>query len=284
MEDKRLVISHYEVKPLLEARALSEASVETSPDLGKTQVMARLLPTGVLYPNGILLPWENVDYVAKHPGVCFEVTDEKIRPLRLLSPLTNRLVALFPTGKAPTMTLSGIPMHRIQGTDPWRDTQTKIHATRPEGRVLDTCMGLGYTALAASRRSEWVLTLELDPAVVWLAKRNPWSEALFSQRNVAIVVADAAEFIQILPDRYFSVVIHDPPMFSLAGELYSLDFYRQIYRVLRSRGRLFHYVGNPEGKMARNVTRSVIQRLKAAGFPRVRQARSAFGVVAFKSR
>ena len=36
----------------------------------------------------------------------------------------------------------------------------------------------------------------------------------------------------------FSVIIHDPPMFSLAGELYSA-FYQQAYRVLKQTGRIF---------------------------------------------
>ena len=37
------------------------------------------------------------------------------------------------------MLISGIPMHRIKGTDPWRDTQSKIKAF---GRVgMGPCQG-----------------------------------------------------------------------------------------------------------------------------------------------
>ena len=40
-------------------------------------------------------------------------------------------------------------------------------------------------------------------------------------------------------------VLHDPPRFGIAGELYSQSFYDQLARVLRPRGRLFHYTGTP---------------------------------------
>lgn len=39
--------------------------------------------------------------------------------------------------------------------------------------------------------------------------------------------------------------MHNPPRFSIAGELYGLDFYRALYRVLRRDGKLFHYTGEP---------------------------------------
>ena len=273
------VVSHYEVRPLLSAREAGQVEVEASPDLGRSRVVVRLSEEGVHYPGEVVLRWEDAAEICRHENVCFRVTPDGVERLQVFSPLTGRVCALYPTGTAPTLTLSGIPMHRIQGTDPWRDTLAKVRAARPRGRVLDTCMGLGYTAIAAARTAEYVLTVELDPAVLVLARANPWSAELFVRPNVGIVQADVGEFIAALPDASFSVVIHDPPMFSLAGELYSLAFYKEVFRVLRPRGRLFHYVGSPESKMGRNVTRSVMQRLREAGF-RVRPARAAFGVVA----
>ncbi|HRW51172.1 MAG TPA: spermine synthase, partial [Caldilinea sp.] len=80
----------------------------------------------------------------------------------------------------------------------------------------------------------------------------------------------------------FDAIIHDPPMFSLAGELYSLAFYRELLRVLRRGGRLFHYIGNPESKSGATVTRGVVRRLTEAGFRRVQERAQAFGVVAVK--
>ena len=68
---------------------------------------------------------------------------------------------------APTILISGTPMHRIKGSNPHQDTLTKIRAITPlSGRVLDTATGLGYTACQASRLAGRVVTIELDPAVV----------------------------------------------------------------------------------------------------------------------
>lgn len=276
------VLSSYEVRPLVEARARGLPRVDAIVDLGKARVPARLSDAGVHLPGEVLLTWADVETILGHPNVCYRVGKGGVHPLQILSPLTSRVVALYPTGRAPTVLLSGIPMHRVKGTDPWQDTRAKMRAARPHGRVLDTCMGLGYTAIQAAERSEFVLTVELDPAVIALARANPWSADLFSRPNIHIVQADAFDLIQTLPDAWFSVVIHDPPMFALAGDLYSRAFYEEIYRVLRARGRLFHYVGSPEKKMARSLTRGVMQRLREVGF-RVRAVPQAFGVEARKS-
>ena len=69
-------------------------------------------------------------------------------------------------------------------------------------------------------------------------------------------------------------------MASLAGHLYGAAFYRKLRRVLAPKGRLFHYVGNPESRSLANVTRGVIDRLRMSGFSRVGPCPEAFGVVA----
>ena len=62
----------------------------------------------------------------------------------------------MPTSGAPTLLIAGFPMHRIKNIDPHRDTLNKIKAARPSGQVLDTSMGLGYTAIQAARTSDHV--------------------------------------------------------------------------------------------------------------------------------
>ncbi len=62
-------------------------------------------------------------------------------------------------------------------------------------------------------------------------------------------------------------MLHDPPRFGIAGELYSQAFYDQLARVLRRRGRLFHYTGTPNRLTSgRDVPGEVAKRLRAAGF------------------
>jgi hypothetical protein len=173
-------------------------------------------------------------------------------------------------------------MHRIKGADPQQDTQAKLAAARPSGRVLDTAMGLGYTAIGAAQRAASVLTIELDPAVVEICRLNPWSQGLFSADTIERRIGDSFDVIETRDDGEFSCIIHDPPTFSLAGHLYSLDFYRELYRVLAHRGRLFHYIGDLKSRSGAGVARGVRQRLRQAGFTRIADKKRAFGVVAYK--
>ena len=57
---------------------------------------------------------------------------------------------LAKTGGAPTLEIDGIRMHRTKDTTPdrMRWKKSKILGLR-HGKVLDTCMGLGYTAIQA---------------------------------------------------------------------------------------------------------------------------------------
>ncbi len=142
-------------------------------------------------------------------------------------------------------------MHRTKEVNPLQDTRNKVNAVKPEEgeTVLDTCMGgLGYTAIEASKRGAYVITVEKDKNVIELARINPWSRELFTGGKVQVIQGDVFEVVRRFRDGSFDVVIHDPPRFSLAGQLYSGEFYRELYRVLRPGGRLFHYVGNPGGR------------------------------------
>ncbi len=181
------------------------------------------------------------------------------------------------------MLVSGIPMHRVKDTDPHQDTLEKIRSIRPiVGEVLDTATGLGYTAIEAARTAEHVLTIELDLAALEVAKMNPWSQELFGNPKITQEIGDSFEVVEGLPPSSFTRVIHDPPAFSLAGDLYSGEFYSELHRVMRNKSRLYHYVGDPESKSGRNVTAGVIRRLEEAGFRQVRRVPRAFGVVAIK--
>jgi predicted methyltransferase len=206
-----------------------------------------------------------------------------LREIQVFSPETNRRYSLLATAGAPTMLVSGVQMHRTAGQDPWSDTLAKVRCAAPlVGEVLDTCTGLGYTAVVAAATAASVLTVELDPAAVEVARQNPWSRSLFDHPRIERRIGDSAEVVDDLPDGRFSRVIHDPPVFGLAGDLYAGAFYRQLYRVLGRGGRMFHYVGNVASGSGQRVTRGVTQRLREAGFSRVVPRPEAFGVLAVK--
>ena len=277
-----VVLSHYQARPLLMARAHREPQAPCSPDLGRTKVTVSLSPFGVTFPWGWRLPWEAVETIAQDENGCFRITESgEAHRIQAFSALTGRLVSLYPPSKAPTLLLSGIPMHRIKGIDPWEDTRRKIRALGKglRGRVLDTATGLGYTAIQAAARVQQVDTVELDPTVLAVARQNPWSQELFTAPNIVQHQGDVAEVITAFPAGAFDAVLHDPPAFRLAGHLYSTAFYRQLYRVLRPGGRLFHYVGDPGSRSGRNITRGVVERLRQAGFRDLRPFPAAFGVV-----
>ncbi len=276
-----MVLSHFQVRPLLTARDAGVAAVETTLDLGLTRVVVTLDAGGVAW-GGAVIAWGVLERIVKDENGVFAIVDGAARKIQTYSDLTDRAVSLYPTPGAPSMLVAGFPMHRIKDTDPWRDTQAKIKAAAPTGRVLDTCTGLGYTAILAAETATHVTTVELDPACQAVARENPWSARLFDHPRITQLIGDVGELAGALPEAGFDRIIHDPPTFSLAGELYSGDFYRECWRVLRPGGRLFHYIGDPDSPSGAQVTRGVTRRLGEAGFTRIQPARGAFGVTAVR--
>ena len=70
-----------------------------------------------------------------------------------------------------------------------------------------------------------------------------------------------------MPAASVDAILHDPPRFGIAGELYSQVFYDQMARVIRRKGRLFHYTGTPNRlSSGRDVPNEVANRLRKAGF------------------
>ncbi len=286
----KIIISHIQVRPLRQiwdARAQSQEQVkcQVSPDLGLTTVTVTLTDVGTRFPNGTTLSWEQAKTICEAENNCFALENGNLHKIITFSDLTNRVYSLMPTPKAPTMLISGIPMHRIKGTEPHQDTLEKIKALRSVvGHVLDTATGLGYTAIEAAKTAEHVTTIELDPAALSIARYNPWSQALFDTPNITQCIGDSYDVIEDFEDEQFTRIIHDPPAFSLAGHLYSSDFYGELYRVLRRGGRLFHYIGDPNSKSGRTMTGSVTRRLQESGFARVIRKPRAFGVLALKAK
>ncbi|MCA9940373.1 MAG: RsmD family RNA methyltransferase [Anaerolineales bacterium] len=279
-----MVLSHFQAAEMLRAREAGLTEVVSSIDLRMTTMTARPGTDGVWLAEGVMVSWAQVAEIADNPTACYEVLAGEIVPIRAFSQMTGRFYSLLPTEGAPTMLVAGFPMHRIKGIDPHRDTLNKIKALgTPRGRLLDTATGLGYTAIEAAKTADEVVTVELDAAAQGICRRNPWSQGLFRNAKIRQIMGDSYEVIETFAAGTFSCILHDPPTFSLAGELYSRHFYEEAYRVLRARGRLFHYIGDPSSKSGANITRGVVRRLQEAGFGRVVAKPRAYGVVAYKS-
>jgi ferredoxin len=134
-------------------------------------------------------------------------------------------------------------------------------ASCPRGVDIATVMR-GLRTIAWEQRSVEKGLPSLLWSIYW--NNNPWSQPLFDNPRIRQVIGDCCEVIEGFPSGYFACLLHDPPAFSLAGEMYSLEFYRQAYRVLKSNGRMFHYIGNPQSKSGASLTRGATQRLRQA--------------------
>ncbi len=277
------ILTYLQARVLLKQFEKGLKQTEISLDLGISTCQVFLEPQGILLPDGQQLGWEQVRQIGEEENICFRIEHNSPTPIRVYAQDAEQVLGLMPTLGAPTLLISGLPMHRIKDIDPWEDTRQKLKAAGGAyGAVLDTATGLGYTAIQAAKTAQEVLTIEIEPAVLEIAGQNPWSRDLFENPKIRSTIGNTFDLIQALPANHFSLILHDPPMFRLAGELYSTAFYRQAVRILRARGRMFHYIGDLQSKMGAGVLRGVTRRLLEAGFSRVIRKPQAFGVLAIK--
>ncbi|WP_129777060.1 class I SAM-dependent methyltransferase [Peristeroidobacter soli] len=241
------------------ARRAGAAELTCSLDLDRTMTSVTLDESG--------WTWQAQRY--PHLQKCKERTvyywsDGEFAPV---SRFSSSLIKLVPTQWGPpTFEIDGIKMLVSEKISPYQDAQTKVALIEPRGKViLDTCGGLGYFAVwcladAAAR----IISFEKNPDVIWLRGLNPWSPAVGGA--LSLTQGDVAEKIVELPDASVDAILHDPPRFGIAGELYSQEFYDQLARVLKRGGRMFHYTGSPNKlTTGRDVPNEVAARLKRSG-------------------
>lgn len=189
---------------------------------------------------------------------------------------TTSLIKLVPTEWGPpTFEIDGIKMLPTAQVSPYADAQRKVDMIRPQGKtILDTCGGLGYfAAWCLQGGATRILSFEKNPDVIWLRGLNPWSPeggntfGADIDSRLQLQQGDVAEHIAALPNASVDAILHDPPRFGIAGELYSQNFYDSLARVVKRRGRLFHYTGTPNKlSSGRDVPNEVAKRLQQAGF------------------
>jgi uncharacterized protein len=245
---------------LITAQDRAEPRITLSLDLGKSTVIVEpgaeewKCPLGAFpYPFGLK---ERTVYAWS--GSAFEA----------VSRFDGGLYKLVPTDWGPpTFEIDGIKMLPTAKISPFEDAEDKVAMIRPRGkRVLDCCGGLGYFAhWCLIEQAFEVVSYEKSEAVIWLRSINPWSPR--GDSRLKLVHGDISTRIAELPDKSFDAILHDPPRFGTAGELYSQAFYDHLARVIRRDGLLFHYTGTPNKiTSGRDVPREVRQRLEKAGF------------------
>jgi predicted methyltransferase len=235
-------------------------SLDVSLDLGRSMTTVALDTDGWAW-QGVHHPWME----RCRDRTIYHWTGEAFEAVARFGGSHLKLVPT-PWG-TPTFEIDGIKMLVSAKVSPWEDARRKVEKVQPRGKVvLDTCGGLGYyAAWCLATGAAKVLSYEKNPDVLWLRSLNPWSPE--EGGALSLVLGDVSREIVALPDASVDAVLHDPPRFGIAGELYSLAFYEQLARVLRRKGRLFHYVGTPNALTSgRDVPREVAKRLGTAGF------------------
>lgn len=259
------LLTRHDADTLHAARDRGESAWQGSLDLGRSTGTARLHAAhwewlGVAYPYPPRLKERTLHYW----------DGGEFAPV---SRYAGSLIKLVPTEwGVPTFEIDGIKMLPTARTSPLDDARRKVALVQPRGKaVLDTCGGLGYfAACCLDAGAASVRSFEKNPDVLWLRTLNPWSpdpEAPDAGGRLQLAQGDVAVAIEGMPSASVDAVLHDPPRFGIAGELYSQAFYAQLARVLRRGGRLFHYTGAPNRLTSgRDVPREVTRRLEAAGF------------------
>ncbi len=251
---------------LLAARAAGAATVECSLDLGRSKTRIDL-DAGGWSRGGRRFPY----LAACRDRTVYYWGATGFQPV---ARFTTAHVKLVPTAWGPpTFEIDGIKMLPTARVSPYADAERKVSLVAPRGkRILDTCGGLGYFAAWCLRwQALQVLSCEKSPEVIWLRSLNPWSPgSAWAPEPVdalTLLQADVVEQVATLPDASVDAILHDPPRFGTAGELYSGAFYGELARVLKRKGRLFHYTGAPNRLTSgRDVPNEVATRLRRAGF------------------
>ncbi|HLD87574.1 MAG TPA: methyltransferase domain-containing protein [Candidatus Nanoarchaeia archaeon] len=260
---------------------LAKPKVEISLDLGVTKSEIMIMGKVAHFPNGSKIPFSQL--LRLKDGAVYFIEKDQLKQVATFSEESNLHYKLIPTADWPTIALSSTPMHRHTRITP------KVHAERMivqispvKGRVLDTCCGLGYTAILASKDAEKVLTYDIDPVVQEIAKFNPYSHDLFTKKNILLTHEDIFEAIQRMKDESFDRIVHDPPTPALAPDLYQQDFHKELFRVLRKGGILYHYCPRPKVTHGEILYPRIKAQLEKAGFKEVEYKEESSGIRAVK--
>ncbi|MDD4983522.1 MAG: rRNA adenine N-6-methyltransferase family protein [Candidatus ainarchaeum sp.] len=132
--------------------------------------------------------------------------------------------------------------------------------------VLEICTGAGYKTLLLAEKAKNVVSIEKSKEVLELMTYNPYTKELLKKENVKIITDDATNYAKKSKEK-FTKILHDPPTFKFAPELYTKEFYADLYGLAEEGCILFHYTGNPGNKFrGKDLTSATIERAKQAGW------------------
>lgn len=277
-------------KQTADAIAATKEEVTVSLDLGQTRTAIRI-DRNIVVIGDQKIPRDLFKNLREQ--FLYALEDNQVKRIAFFAEDTQTYYKLVPptahhrrpatSRDWPTFALSSTPMHRSTHISPKEDTKRKIQLISPiKGTVLDTCCGSGYTAIMATKYADDVQTFEKDDHVLRLAEYNPYSQELFTNKKIHLHEQDITEGIKNFKNNTFDRVIHDPPTFKRAPELYHPRFYAELWRVLKPNGILYHYAPMPDKTKGRQFYLLIVKNLKKAGLRKVEYSEQASGIRATK--
>lgn len=249
------ILSSAELRKIQEARNQNLSETEITLDLGLTRTKIKLSKNGFYYKNKLI----SIPKLRDDDHSCYLLIKDKLEKVQWFSEETKQIYKLVPTSNRPILQISGTSMHKFPFVE-------RIKADKLTGKIMDAGTGLGYTAIAASETAEQIITVEFDQNVIEMQKLNPYSQELFKRKNIQRLNGDIVKVIKRFPDQEFDFIIFDTGTPRSSGEFFSQNNYQEAYRVLKSGGKLYHYLPRHLISHGRDFAGEVILRMKKAGF------------------
>jgi len=249
------VISTDELRRISESIKEGLNELEVSLDLGLSKKKIRLEEKGFFVDNNLI----EIPKIRIGDKSCYLIKGKKLRKVQFFS---QEIYKLIPTKHRPILQISGTSMHKKEFVE-------RINKDKLKGIVLDSGTGLGYSAITASKTADSVITIENDENVIKIARLNPYSMGLFENKNIRLIMGNLTEEIKKFKDSEFNFIILDFGNKKSFGEVFSLENYKEAYRILRNNGKLYNYLPKHQIKRGRDFISEVSRRIKEAGFSKI---------------
>jgi predicted methyltransferase len=249
------ILSSKTIRTISEHIQAKKKVTTVSLDLGLTTTTIPLTDDGIIIDDRTY----RLPKIKKKDRSCYLLKDSGFEKMQYISEETGQLYKLVPTTGRPILKISATPMHKKPFVD-------RIAHDKLKGTVLDSGTGLGYTAVEIERTADHVTTVEHDKTVIDIARHNPYSQKLFTSEKITLIHADITETIKTMNQNSFNNIVLDGGTPAHSNDFFSNENYRNAYRILRPKGRLYHYLPQPQSSKGRDFISEILLRLKRIGF------------------
>ena len=173
----------------------------------------------------------------------------------------------------PILYINAVKMNvsKDKGIDGYNQDVIKSLEIKSTDKVLEICTGAGYKTILLAEKAKSVVSIEKSEEVLELMKFNPYTKELLKNSTVKIVNKNAALYVKKSKEK-FTKILHDPPTFKFAPELYTVEFYKDLYGLAEDNALLFHYTGNPGNKFrGKDLASATIERAISAGWKLIKK-------------